>query len=313
MNSAGTTRVPPPLKPGGTIGIVAPAGVVDRAALETGCSHLKALGYRTVYLESIFDQDQYFAGTVDRRVNELHEMFQRRDVEAIVAARGGYGCNYLLPFLDLDLIENNFKALVGYSDLTTLHTWLNDQGFQTFHGPMVSKDFTRANGVEMESWRNVLGGLSHNVMLPVSDEVKVIAEGEAEGKLYGGCLSMLVESLGTPYDIHPDGCILFIEDVGVWPYQVDRMLMQLLMAGKLDKVRGVVFGEMSNCLQDGLPEYTVASIASRVLSDFKIPVVMGLRSGHVERDNITLPMGRNVKLAARESGFTLEFADAGAR
>src|SRR4051812_23501744 len=110
MTSTGTTRVPPPLMAGDTIGIVAPASVVDRAALETGCSHLKALGYKPVYLESIFDQDQYFAGSVDRRVNELHEMFQRKEVKAIVSARGGYGCNYLLPYLDMDLIEEHFKS-----------------------------------------------------------------------------------------------------------------------------------------------------------------------------------------------------------
>ena len=178
---------------------------------------------------------------------------------------------------------------------------------------MVSKDFTRANGVDMESWRNVLGGLGHSVTLPASDEVKVMFEGLGEGRLYGGCLSMLVQSLGTPYDIHPEDSILFLEDIGVWPYQVDRMLMQLLMAGKFDKVRGVVFGEMAKCLQDELPDYTVASIARRVLSDLKIPVVMGLRSGHVDRDNITLPLGRKARLAATESGFTLELADVSTR
>jgi muramoyltetrapeptide carboxypeptidase len=308
LESREKNRAPAPLLMGDTIGIVAPAGAVDRAALIRGCDQLKTLGYSTVYLDSIFDRDQYFAGSVDRRVNELHEMFLRKDVKAIVAARGGYGCNYLLPYLDLDLIEDNFKCLVGYSDLTTLHTWFNDQGLQTFHGPMASKDFAHANGVEIESWRSVLGGKSFSIKAPVSDLVRVAVNGEAQGELYGGCLSMLVESLGTPYDIHPDGRILFIEDIGVWPYQVDRMLMQLMMAGKLDKVRGVIFGEMSTCVQEGLPEYTVFEIARRVLGDLEIPVVLGLRSGHVERENITVPFGRAVKLSADDSGFTLEFA-----
>src|SRR3954464_2391671 len=113
LETSSKNRAPAPLMAGDTIGIVAPASVVDRAALITGCSHLKALGFPTVYLESIFDQDQYFAGSVDRRVNELHEMFLRDDVKAIVAARGGYGCNYLLPFLDLDLIEQHFKCFIG--------------------------------------------------------------------------------------------------------------------------------------------------------------------------------------------------------
>jgi muramoyltetrapeptide carboxypeptidase len=301
-----TFRSPAPLFPGDTIGVIAPASVVDRAALETGCRHLSALGHPTVYLESIFDQDQYFAGSVDRRVNELHEMFRREDVKAIVSARGGYGCNYLLPYIDLDLIAEHFKTFIGYSDLTTLHTWFNDHGLQTFHGPMVSKDFTHANGVDMVSWREVLGGGRFTTTVDSSGNDAVIVAGQAEGPLYGGCLSMLVESVGTPYDLHANGCILFMEDISVWPYQVDRMLMQLKMAGKLDGVRGIIFGDMASCTQDGLPEYTVPEIARRVLGDLGIPVVMGLRSGHVEHDNITLPLGGLVRLTATADGFTFE-------
>jgi muramoyltetrapeptide carboxypeptidase len=303
-------RSPAPLMQGDTIGVIAPAGVVDRAALETGCSHLRALGHPTVYLESICEQDQYFAGSVDRRVNEIHEMFRREDVKAIVAARGGYGCNYLLPFLDLDLIANNFKAFVGYSDLTTLHTWFNDHGLQTFHGPMVSKDFAHADGVEITSWREALRGERFNVSREKSETVQIVCKGEAEGPLYGGCLSMLVQSLGTPYEMHPEGCILFVEDISVWPYQVDRMLMHLKLAGKFDKIRGLIFGDMAQCAQAGLPDYTVSMIARRLLGDLGIPVVVGLKSGHVEQENITLPLGRAVKLTATEEGFSVEMSGA---
>jgi muramoyltetrapeptide carboxypeptidase len=119
---------------------------------------------------------------------------------------------------------------------------------------------------------------------------------------------MLVESLGTPYEMHPEDCILFVEDVSVWPYQVDRMLMHLKLAGKLDRVRGVIFGDMARCLQAGLPDYSTALIARRVLGEMGIPVVVGLRSGHVDRENITLPLGRTVRLAASEEGFTLEMS-----
>jgi len=297
---------PPPLMPGDTVGIVAPAGAVERAALEAGCRQLKALGHPAVYLDSIFDRDQYFAGSVDRRVNELHEMFRREDVKAIVAARGGYGCNYLLPFLDLGLIREHFKSLIGYSDLTTLHTWFDDQGLCTFHGPMVAKDFAKADGVDVEAWRKVLRGQSHRFELAATAATPVLMEGEAEGILYGGCLSMLVESLGTPYEIHPGECILFIEDVGVWPFQVDRMLMQLKLSGKLEKVRAILFGEMATCVQQELPEYTVASIATRVFGDLGVPMMMGVRSGHVASGNITLPMGGPVKVSATEAGFTVD-------
>lgn len=308
LEISGQFRSPAPLMQGDTIGVIAPASVVDRAALETGCSHLRALGHPTVYLDSICDQDQYFAGSVDRRVNEIHEMFRREDVKAIVAARGGYGCNYLLPFLDLDLITNNFKAFVGYSDLTTLHTWFNDHGLQTFHGPMVSKDFAHADGVETASWSDVLRGARFKISRDASETVQIVCKGEAEGPLYGGCLSMLVQSLGTPYEMHPEGCVLFVEDISVWPYQVDRMLMHLKLAGKLDHVRGVIFGDMAQCAQAGLPDYTVSLIAKRVLGDLGIPVVVGLKSGHVEQENITLPLGRTVRLTATGEGFSVEMA-----
>jgi muramoyltetrapeptide carboxypeptidase len=177
---------------------------------------------------------------------------------------------------------------------------------------MVSKDFTHANGVEMESWREALGGGRFSIELEASGTVQTICNGEAEAPLYGGCLSMLVQSLGTRYEIHTDGCILFIEDISVWPYQVDRMLMQLKLAGKLDGVRGVIFGDMANCAQAGLPEYTLQLIARRVLGDLGIPVVIGLRSGHVEHDNITLPLGGTVKMVATPAGFTLDVAGSAA-
>jgi len=140
--------------------------------------------------------------------------------------------------------------------------------------------------------------------------VQIVCKGEAEGPLYGGCLSMLVQSLGTPYEMHPEGCILFVEDISVWPYQVDRMLMHLKLAGKFDKIRGLIFGDMAQCAQAGLPDYTVSMIARRLLGDLGIPVVVGLKSGHVEQENITLPLGRVAKLTATEEGFSVEMSGA---
>src|SRR5258705_13968674 len=148
---------PPALRGGDTVGIVAPASNVKLAALEAGCAALRDLGYRPFYLDSIFDQDLYFAGSAARRARELEEMFVRDEVRAIVCARGGYGSNYLLDLLDLKKIKAHPKIFVGYSDLTTLLTYFADcAGLITFQGPMVAKDFARADGVDLFSWEHAL-------------------------------------------------------------------------------------------------------------------------------------------------------------
>jgi muramoyltetrapeptide carboxypeptidase len=290
---------PPALQPGDTVGIVAPASNIKREFLDAGCEALRALGYKPFYFDSILDQDLYFAGSVKRRAQELEDMFERPEVRAIVCARGGYGANYLLEAIDLKKIKSNPKIFVGYSDITTLLTYFADAaGFVTFHGPMVAKDFAHANGVDLASWRAALGG-SGGWAVGVED-VKVLVEGSAEGILYGGCLSMLVASLGTPYEIQTAGTILFVEDVATRPYQIDRMLMQLKLAGKLKGVRGMVFGEMLDCVQHQNQRYTLEEVVLRVVGDLRVPIAYGLRSGHVSRGNVTLPIG--VRVALRVNG-----------
>jgi len=284
---------PPALQPGDTVGIIAPASNIKRESLDAGCEALRNLGYKPFYLDSILEKNLYFAGSAERRARELDEMFTRDDVRAIVCARGGYGANYLLDRLNLQNIRAHPKVLVGYSDITTLLTYLLDSvGLVTFHGPMVTKDFDHADGVDLASWEAALNG-SSDWALHFGPETgaKSLLEGSAEGILYGGCLSMLVASLGTPYEIHTTGTILFIEDAGEKPYQLDRMLMQLKLAGKFTDVRGIVFGEMLDCLQNKNQDYTLEEIVLRVIGDLGVPVAYGLRSGHVSRRNITLPFG----------------------
>ena len=287
---------PPALRPGDTVGIVAPASNIKRELLEAGCQTLRRLGYEPFYFESIFERDLYFAGSVERRVRELEEMFARDDVRAIVCARGGYGSNYLPPVLDPQKIVAHPKILVGYSDITTLLCCMSDSAnFVTFHGPMVTKDFAVNNGVDLASWTAAVGGAPEWEIGPDSG-AKALAEGEAEGVLYGGCLSMLVASLGTPHEIRTEGTILFLEDVAAKPFQIDRMLMQLKLAGKLNGVRGIVFGEMIDCRQGPDQDYTLEEVVMRVVGDLRIPVAFGLRSGHVSRANITLPIGVRARL-----------------
>lgn len=287
---------PPALRLGDRVAIIAPASNIKRDLLEAGCDGLRSAGYEPFYLPSILDRDLYFAGSVERRVRELEEMFVRDDIRAIVCARGGYGANYLLNAMDTRKIAVHPKIFVGYSDLTTLLTWFTDEaGFVTFHGPMVTKDFALADGVDFHSWRGAVeSGTAWQI--GVHSGAKPLVEGDAEGILYGGCLSLLVAALGTPYDIQTAGTILFIEDVAAKPFQIDRMLMQLKLAGKLANVRGIVFGEMMDCRQSADQDYTLEEVVLRVVGDLRIPVAFGLRSGHVSRSNITLPFGVRARL-----------------
>jgi muramoyltetrapeptide carboxypeptidase len=291
---------PPALRRGDRIGIIAPASCIDSAMLEAGCNALISLGYEPVYSPSILDRDLYFAGSLERRVHEFHEMWQRKDVRAIICARGGYGTNYLLDRIDLEMVKQVPKIFMGYSDVTTLLTWFADQGLVTFHGPMVTKDFG-SGLVDLPSFSAATSGEGFAISLAAS-AVEVLVPGVAEGILYGGCLSMLVASLGTPYSAQTEGKLLLLEDVAAKPYQIDRMLMHLKLAGKLHDVKGIIFGEMLDCVQPGGQSYTLQHIVLRVLGDLRIPIVYGLPSGHVSKPNITLPLGARAKLHASPEG-----------
>jgi muramoyltetrapeptide carboxypeptidase len=301
---------PPALQPGDTVGVIAPASNIKRDSLAAGLERLQGMGYRTAFLPSIFDEELYFAGSIERRTRELEEMFVRPEVRAVVCARGGYGTNYLLAGMDLERLRRHPKIFVGYSDVTTLLTYFADAlGMVTFHGPMVAKDFSHPGGVHIPSWEAALGG-STGWNLEVSPPLKVLVEGSAEGVLYGGCLSMLVASIGTPYEIRTDGTVLFLEDVGVKPYQIDRMLMQLKLAGKLQGVRAIVFGEMLDCIQTKDQPYSLGEVILQVVGDLGVPIVCGLRSGHVSGENVTLPIGVRAALAAGEDGVRLRILEA---
>ena len=313
MPSPNSSRVKPPaLRPGDTVGIVAPASNVKRSELEAGCQALRRAGYVPFHFDSILDRDLYFAGSAERRTRELQEMFARDEVRAILCARGGYGANYLLETLDLDAIKATPKIFIGYSDLTTLLTYFADAGnMVTFHGPMAAKDWARADGVDVASWQAALGGVAAwEVKLDAGSGVSGLVDGAAEGILYGGCLSILVASLGTPYEIKTDGSILFLEDVAAKPYQIDRMLMQLKLAGKLNGVRGIIFGEMLDCVQTANQGYTLQEVVMRIVGDLGVPVAYGLRSGHVTRGNITLPFGVQAALTVRRGQVDLKILEA---
>jgi len=299
---------PAALRKGDKIGIAAPASSFNRDAFLAGCNRLRAMGYEPVYSETIFNRDFYFAGSTERRLRELEDLIARDDIGAVIGVRGGYGSNYLLEDLNLELFREHPKIFLGCSDLTSLLTLITDRtGLVTFHGPMVAKDI--ANGTfDESSWQNAFRGASA-WSIPAAG-VETLRTGRARGRLYGGCLSILVASLGTPFEVETDGTILFLEDVGEKPYQIDRMLMQLHLAGKLEHVRGFIFGEMLDCVQPGPQDYTLQQVIARVLKPYSVPIAFGLKSGHVSGGNITLPIGVEAELIADTSGVQLKILEA---
>ena len=173
---------------------------------------------------------------------------------------------------------------------------------------MAAKDWAHENGVDVPSWQAALSGTAP-WDVPMGAEVSGLADGDAQGVLYGGCLSILVASLGTPYEIKAAGTILFLEDLAAKPYQIDRMLMQLKLGGHLDAVRGIVFGEMLDCIQTANQGYTLQEVVTRIVDDLGVPAAFGLKSGHVSSGNITLPFGVRAKLTVRGSQAALKILE----
>jgi len=313
LADAKITRLGKPIKPaslrrGDKVAVVAPASSFNHERFLVGCDRLGQMGYEPIYSQDIFARDLYFAGAAERRTHDFQEFWRRDDIAALICVRGGYGSNYLLEKLDYGMIAAQPKILLGCSDITSLLTAIHDRtGLIGFHGPMVAKDI--ADGTfDGVSWASALQGAA-NWIVPASG-VEVLRTGKASGRLYGGCLSMLVASLGTPYEIQTDGAILFIEDIGEKPFRIDRMLTQLRLAGKLEKVRAFVFGEMLDCAPPKGETYTLQQVILRVLAPYNVPIVYGLKSGHVSSGNITLPIGVEAELKAEGADVQLTILEA---
>jgi len=282
--------------PGAKVAVVAPASNAKPERIELGLAALRKRGFDAVVgIHTLGKEPPFFSGTAAARLDDLHRAFADPDVQAIFCTRGGYGSNYLLEDLDLGLIEAHPKPLFGYSDLTTMQTLLFDQlDLVGFHGPMVAADFYREGGVHEASFAAALGG---EAVIAGGDEgLRILKPGRAEGIVYGGCLSILTFALGTHFAPQTEGKLLFIEDVAAKPYQIDRMLRQMLLAGKFDGVTGLIFGEMLECVSPGATADLLDEVILRVFDWFEGPIATGLRSGHVSRGNVTLPLGIQAEL-----------------
>lgn len=285
------------LKKGDTIGIAAPASPFDRNKFQKGVRALEGLGFKTHFRKDIYDQNRYFAGSEARRAEEFMELVERKGVAAIMFARGGYGSQRVIPFLDAAKIAEHKKPVIGFSDLTALLTFLRQSsGLPTMYGPVVTQLAKNSSGVNAEALTRALTSQGPLGEVP-SKGTYVLKPGRAEGPLVGGCISLINSSIGTPYELKTDGAILFLEDTGEKVYVLDRMLTQLKASGALDTVRGIVFGSLTPL--DGEPHDTDDMI-NDVLVDFEGPIVKSFPSGHGEAF-VTLPLGVKAELDASDS------------
>ena len=287
---------PKAVRPGSTFGIVSPASTPRPELVKAGILALNGLGYKTKLFQHALERGPlYYAGTTIERVQDLHAAFKDDEVDAVICTRGGWGSAELLPLLDRELIQRHPKAFLGYSDQTSIHLWLrHEASLVSFQAPMVAADFSKAEGFDPGSWRSALEDEA-TWSLGSAEGLRVLKRGEASGELHGGCLSIYAESLGTPWAARPLHGILMLEDIGVKPYQWDRMLVHLRHAGLLENVTGIVFGDMAQCGDETVQTAIEAAIL-HALSHFPGPIGIGLQSGHVERRNVTLPFGVDVRL-----------------
>jgi muramoyltetrapeptide carboxypeptidase len=283
---------PARLRKGEKIGVVAPAGSVDEGQLNTGVKAILQAGFQVELAPEILGRKGYLAGEKEQRAKALQDFFHRPDIHAIFCARGGFGCAQLLPLLDAEAIRRHPKIFVGYSDISILLNWLLQRcGMVTFHGPMVANGL--AQGLEGRNkdffWGTLLGEKGR-WQIPLGG---IIRPGIVQAQMVGGCLSTLVTTLGTPFEIETADKILFLEDTGERPYRIERMLTHLQMAGKLKGIVGLVFGSFTDC--GGQEGRGLAEIIQELFRDAPYPVVEGLAAGH-GKENLLFPLGAQMAL-----------------
>lgn len=284
---------PRALRPGATIGVAAPGGPVDAERLAEGLALWREAGFRVVHRDDLVAREGYLAGDDARRLRELAGLVADRRVDAIVCARGGYGCDRIIHRLDPARFRAARKPLVGYSDITALLLWQQRRaGLAGFHGPMLE----RGRALDKQAFEELLAQLGGATAEPLRG--RGVAGGRAKGRLIGGSLTMLAASIGTSWEVDTRGAILLLEEVGERPYRIDRMLQQLRGAGKLRELAGVGVGDFSSCQDAKYPSPDSEQVLLQALRPLRVPLVLGLPFGHVLA-NRAWPFGARATIDAR--------------
>ena len=296
---------PSMLKPGCRIGVVSPSYWLKKQYMEKTSKFFQDKGYTMVMGNSNSMRWGPFAGTPQERADDIHHMFSNPKIEAIICARGGYGANRVLPLLDYNLIRDNPKIFMGYSDITAYLTSITQKtGLVTFHGPMMvsyKKGFVNYNFQTMERILN--GTPDFKIESPESLPARILKPGIAMGPLWGGNMTLLINRLGTSDSLDTDGVILFLEDLDEYLYSFERMLVQMRTAGMLDNIAGLIIGELHEFKdQDVAFERNTDEIVMDICGDLNIPIVSNFPCGHGTYQ-ATLPISIPVELYAKQQPY----------
>ncbi|RMF07457.1 MAG: LD-carboxypeptidase [Candidatus Neomarinimicrobiota bacterium] len=302
---------PPALQPGGTIGVLSPSYWFREEYYQKTLPYLTDQGYEVVRGDTTRKQCRQYAGTPEERAREIMDFFQNPAIDAILCARGGYGANRVLPRLDYERIRQHPKIFVGYSDITAFLLSITVRtGLITFHGPMLASYKNGFVPYNMDHFLKTVSGTFPLSILPPEDlPMHVLKPGTAEGPLWGGNMSLILDRLATPDQLHPGDGILFLEDVGEYYYAFDRMLLHFRRAGLFDSIRGLIIGEMTEMKDQEVPfGRSIDEIVLDVCGDLDIPIVSNFPCGHGTYQ-ATLPESLPVRLVADPASPMLEFLE----
>lgn len=293
---------PKPLKRGDTVALIATSGPADLEKIDPSIKALEELGLNVVVGKSVYSKHGYLSGEDSIRSDDINQMFEDKNIQGIFVIRGGYGAQRLLNMIDYKEIKNNPKVFVGYSDVTILHNVFNQKcGFITFHAPMPSTELCNDfDEYTKESYfKNIFSSRPlGKIQNPNGEEMITLVNGKAEGILTGGNLSLIVATMGTPYEIDTKGKILFLEEVGEEIYKVDRMFVQLKQCGKFRDAEGVIFGRFTNCMcSNQKNKLELEEVIKELIVSENKPIISNIICGHC-MPTMTLPLGSKIIMDA---------------
>jgi muramoyltetrapeptide carboxypeptidase len=290
------------LSPGDNIAIAAPSSSFKAEAFHQGVSYLQSLELNVLFNPEIFEQNRYLAGSDQRRAEEFIHWMNYQEIDAVFFARGGYGASRILPYLD-QIKDFSQKIICGYSDITAIQYYLYQKhGLHTFYGPVITELGNDENTKLRESFKKLFSDDISSFDYQISNH-QLIKPGSASGVIIGGCLSIIISLMGTPYEFDLKDKILFIEDINEKPYAIDRMLTQLKLAGKLDQLKGLIVGSLSH---PDYPDLYFKEVIEDIFGDYNIPIAMNLPFGHLKNKEI-LPLGIECSINFDQKTASIEF------